>query len=66
VSGVLHAIGDFLHDFFIGDAPEFLVVTAVVVVLAFVLAPATVAATIVLPLVVAVSVAASAWRVRRH
>ena len=57
---------DFWIDFLVGDAPEFLVVTAVVVVLAFLFTGARVAGVIILPVLVAGSVAASAWRVRRR
>jgi hypothetical protein len=56
---------DFWVEFLIGDTPEFLVVTLVVVGLAFALAGSRVAGTVVLPLIVAVAVAVSAWRVRR-
>lgn len=63
---VMRAILDFLKDFFIGDAPEFVVVTIAVVVLAFVLSSYRVAGVVVLPLVVACSVAASAWRVKNR
>jgi len=57
---------DFWVDFLIGDAPEFLFVTAAVVVLAYVFAGIKVAGVIILPLLVACSVAVSAWRVRRR
>jgi hypothetical protein len=55
---------DFWVEFLIGDTPEFLVVTLVVVGLAFLFADSRVAGTILLPLIVAGAVAVSAWRVR--
>jgi hypothetical protein len=66
MSRAWRGVVDFLKDFFIGDAPEFLFVTAVVVALAFALSNTKAYGAVILPVLVAASVAVSAWRVRRR
>ena len=56
----------FWHEFLIGDTPEFVVVTAVVVALAFALRAHRDVGIFVLPIVALGSVAVSAWRVQRR
>jgi hypothetical protein len=65
MSRVWRGFVDFWIEFLVGDTPEFLVVTGVVVALAFVLSGERVVGAVLLPIVVAGSVAVSAWRVRR-
>jgi hypothetical protein len=66
VTRAWRAIADFLVDFFVGDAPEFLFVTGAVIALSFALSGARVLGAVLLPIFVAASVAVSAWRVRRR
>jgi hypothetical protein len=66
VTRALRAFGRFWLDFLVGDAPEFLVLTLVVVALAYGLHAHRAIGVVVLPLVTLVGVAASAWRVRRR
>lgn len=56
----------FWLDFLVGDAPEFLVVTLVVVGLAYLLHTHRMIGIFVLPAITLCAVAISAWRVRRR
>jgi hypothetical protein len=62
----LRAFGDFWWDFLIGDAPEFVLATGVVIALAYLLEDNRVAAAIVLPLVTAAFLVASTYRGRQR
>ena len=63
---LLRAFGDFWWDFLIGDAPEFVLATGVVIALAYLLEDNRVAAAIVLPLVTAAFLVASTYRGRQR
>jgi hypothetical protein len=66
VRRALHAFGQFWWEFLIGDTPEFLLATGVVVALAFLLRGERAALVVTLPLVTLAAVAGSAaWSRRR-
>lgn len=56
----------FWHEFLVGDTPEFVVVTLVIIGLAYALRTHRDAGIFILPAVALCSVAASAWLVRRR
>ena len=62
----LRAFGDFWWDFLIGDSPEFVVATGVIIALAYGLQHRRVAAVIVLPLVAAGFLLASTYHGRQR
>ena len=62
----LRAFGDFWWDFLIGDSPEFVLATGVIIALAFLLDEGRLVATIVLPLVAAAFLLASTYRGRKR
>jgi hypothetical protein len=63
---LLRAFGDFWWDFLIGDAPEFVLATGVIIALAYGLQHRRVAAVIVLPLVAAGFLLASTYHGRQR
>jgi hypothetical protein len=63
---LLRAFGAFWWDFLIGDTPEFVLATGVIVALAYGLQHRRVAAVIVLPLVAAGFLLASTYRGRQR
>ena len=62
----LRAFGHFWWDFLIGDSPEFVLATGVIIALAFLLDEGRLVATIVLPLVAAAFLLASTYRGRKR
>jgi hypothetical protein len=62
----LRAFGDFWWDFLIGDSPEFVLATGVIIALAFLLDEGRLVATLVLPLVAAAFLLASTYRGRKR
>jgi hypothetical protein len=62
----LRAFGDFWWDFLIGDSPEFVLATGVIIALAFLLDEERLVATIVLPLVATAFLLASTYRGRKR
>jgi hypothetical protein len=62
----LRAFGHFWWDFLIGDSPEFVLATGVIIALAFLLDEGRLVATIVLPLVAAAFLLASTYRGRQR
>ena len=62
----LVAFGHFWWDFLIGDSPEFVLATGVIIALAFLLDERRLVATIVLPLVAAGFLLASTYRGRKR
>jgi hypothetical protein len=63
---LLRAFGDFWWDFLIGDAPEFVLATGVIIALAYGLHHRTVAAVIALPLVAAGCLLVSTYHGRQR
>jgi hypothetical protein len=62
----LRAFGHFWWDFLIGDSPEFVLATGVIISLAFLLDEGRLVATIVLPLVAAGFLLVSTYRGRQR